>query len=64
LLDRSVRYAWRFWEYEWAAPKQPGRYTLMARATDNQKRVQPLERNDDYRDAVIHHVQRIQVEVR
>ncbi len=64
LLDEPIRYAWRFWEYQWDTPKEAGKYTLMARATDSQKRVQPLERDDDRRDAVISHVQPIQVEVR
>lgn len=64
LLDRSVRHAWRFWEYEWSVPKQAGRCTVMARATDSRKRVQPMERDEDRRDAVISHVQPIQIEVR
>jgi DMSO/TMAO reductase YedYZ molybdopterin-dependent catalytic subunit len=64
LLDKPVRYAWRFWEYVWTTPKQPGSYTVMARATDSHRRVQPMERDDDRRDAVISHVQPIRVEVR
>jgi DMSO/TMAO reductase YedYZ molybdopterin-dependent catalytic subunit len=64
LLQKPVRYAWRFWEYEWTTPRQPGPCTLMARATDSQKRVQPMERDDDRRDAVVSHVQPITVEVR
>ena len=49
---------------DWAVPKQPGRHILMARATDSQKRVQPLQRDDDRRDSMISHVQRIEVEGR
>jgi DMSO/TMAO reductase YedYZ molybdopterin-dependent catalytic subunit len=63
LLGEPVRFAWRFWEYEWT-PKQPGRYTVMARATDGLKRVQPIERDEDRRDAMISHVQPIKVEVK
>lgn len=37
--DRA-RYAWRSFEYEWPATTA-GRYTLMARATDDQGRTQP-----------------------
>lgn len=33
-------YAWRRWQYQWPATT-PGRYTLMARATDDGGRVQP-----------------------
>jgi DMSO/TMAO reductase YedYZ molybdopterin-dependent catalytic subunit len=36
----QARYAWRAFEYEWPAATA-GRYTLMARATDDQGRVQP-----------------------
>ena len=34
-------YAWRRWEYRWPATA-PGRYTIMARATDDSGRVQPV----------------------
>ncbi len=64
LLGKPVRFAWRFWEYEWATPAQPGRQTVLARATDDQGHVQPMERDEDRRDAVISHVQPIRVEVR
>jgi len=37
---------------------------LMARATDDRGRVQPMVRDDDRRDAVINHVQPIEVLVR
>jgi DMSO/TMAO reductase YedYZ molybdopterin-dependent catalytic subunit len=36
----QARYAWRSFEYEWPATTA-GRYTLLARATDDQGRVQP-----------------------
>ena len=63
LDGKANRHAWCFWHYEWTTPKQPGTYTLMARATDSQKNVQPMERDNDRRDAMINHVQRIRVEV-
>ncbi|HXG08961.1 MAG TPA: sulfite oxidase [Gemmataceae bacterium] len=61
LLDKPVRYAWRFWEYEWATPSRPGPVIVMARATDSRGRVQPMERDEDRRDAMISHVQPIEV---
>lgn len=64
LLDLQVPFAWRMWEYEWPVPKRIGHYKLMARATDSRNRVQPLERDNDRRDAVINHIQTIQVSVR
>ena len=35
-----ARYAWRLWDYVWAAPKA-GEYTIMSRATDDQGHTQP-----------------------
>lgn len=31
-LDQVQRYAWRRWKFDWLTPKEPGRYTLLARA--------------------------------
>ena len=59
----SVKNAWRLWEYEWPTPAQPGKQTLLARATDSRGRVQPSERNADYGTYVINHVLPICVEV-
>src|SRR6202165_1598752 len=33
-LDPVQRHAWRRWKFEWLTPKQPGQYTLLARAKD------------------------------
>ena len=63
-LGEPVKFAWRFWEHHWRAPDRPGRHVLMARATDSDGRVQPMERDNDRRDAVINHVLPIEVEVR
>ncbi len=35
-----ARYAWRFFEYKWRAPKS-GDFTILSRATDSQGRTQP-----------------------
>lgn len=64
LLEKPVHHAWRFWEYAWEVPSRSGRYTLMSRATDSRGNVQPIERDDDRRDAMINHVQSIEVEVK
>jgi DMSO/TMAO reductase YedYZ molybdopterin-dependent catalytic subunit len=64
LLDRSVRYGWRLWEYRWQTPARPGRHTLLARATDQQGHTQPLERDPDRRSYMISHVLPVEVEVR
>jgi DMSO/TMAO reductase YedYZ molybdopterin-dependent catalytic subunit len=64
LLDRSVRYGWRLWEYRWQTPPKAGRHTLLARATDQQGHTQPLERDPDRRSYMISHVLPVEVEVR
>ncbi|MGI8965798.1 MAG: molybdopterin-dependent oxidoreductase, partial [Limisphaerales bacterium] len=64
LLGSSIKYAWRLWEYHWRTPAEPGRCTIMARATDARGRTQPMER-DAHRGAyIITHVQPIQIEIR
>jgi len=68
LVDNSsngrVVDAWRLWEYDWHTPSRPGRYTVMARATDARGRVQPMERDPDRRSYMISHVLPIEIEVR
>jgi DMSO/TMAO reductase YedYZ molybdopterin-dependent catalytic subunit len=64
LLGEPVRFAWRFWEHEWRTPDRVGPHVVMARATDDRGRVQPMERDPDRRDAVINHVLPIEIVVR
>lgn len=64
LIDGPVRYAWRRWEYAWRTPPQPGRYTLIARATDARGGTQPTKHNPDYGNYVIRHILPIDIEVR
>src|SRR5438094_7140754 len=40
-FDPVRRYAWRRWKFDWLTPKQPGRYTLLARAKGADGSVQP-----------------------
>ena len=63
LADRSVKNAWRLWEYEWRTPVRPGKHRLLARATDSRGRVQPFERDADRGTYMINHVLPIEVEV-
>jgi DMSO/TMAO reductase YedYZ molybdopterin-dependent catalytic subunit len=63
LVDSSVKNAWRLWECDWRTPAQPGKQTLLARATDSRGRVQPFERDPDRGTYMINHVLPIQVEV-
>lgn len=64
LLEQPVTHAWRLWEYTWEAPRQPGRHTLMARATDSRGRTQPERHDPDRRNTMINFTLPIQVEVR
>jgi DMSO/TMAO reductase YedYZ molybdopterin-dependent catalytic subunit len=63
-LDAATApFCWRLWQWEWKEPKV-GRVTLMSRATDSKGRTQPMERNQDYRNYMIHHVLPVEVEVK
>jgi len=64
LLGEAVRNAWRFWEFSWQTPAQPGNHTLMARATDANDRTQPIGRVADYGTYMVNHVLPIEVQVR
>ena len=64
LLGVAGGHGWRLWEHHWRTPAQPGRYTLMARATDARGRTQPLERDPHRGTYIISHVQPIEIEVR
>ena len=63
LIDAPVRYSWRRWEYEWRTPAQPGRYTVMARATDVRGRIQPIKHDPDRGNYMINFVLPIETEV-
>jgi len=63
LVDSSVKNAWRLWEFDWRTPAQPGKQTILARATDSRGRVQPFERDTDRGTYMINHVLPINVEV-
>jgi DMSO/TMAO reductase YedYZ molybdopterin-dependent catalytic subunit len=64
LLDKSVRHAWRLWEYLWKTPEQPGRATLMARATDSRGNTQPTQHDPDRRHYMVSHVIPVEIDVR
>ncbi|MCW3100587.1 MAG: yedY [Chthonomonadaceae bacterium] len=64
LLGKPTRFTWRFWEMKWNVPTAPGRYTLLSRATDGRGRIQPLQRQPDAENYLIHHSLPIDVDVR
>jgi DMSO/TMAO reductase YedYZ molybdopterin-dependent catalytic subunit len=64
LIDKAIPNAWRRWEYQWRTPSKPGKQILIARATDSQGRIQPVERDADRGTYMINHVLPIEVEVR
>ena len=64
LSGEPVRHAWRQWEATWRVPGQSGEFRLMARATDDQGRTQPMHHNPNHRTYMIHHVVPVEVEVR
>src|SRR3954468_14519292 len=64
LLGESNSNAWRLWEFTWQTPSQPGKQTLMARATDSLGRTQPSHRDPDRGTYMINHLLPIEVEVK
>lgn len=60
-LDPVRRHAWRRWVFSWLTPKEPGRYVLMARATDANGATQPSAHDQQYGTYVINHCLPIEV---
>jgi DMSO/TMAO reductase YedYZ molybdopterin-dependent catalytic subunit len=60
-LDPINRHAWRRWKYDWITPAQPGRYTLLSRATDADQRTQPDRHDPNFGSYVIDHPLPIEV---
>lgn len=63
VVGQSNSNAWRLWEFNWQTPSQPGKQTLMARATDSLGRTQPARRDPDRGTYMINHLLPIEVEV-
>jgi DMSO/TMAO reductase YedYZ molybdopterin-dependent catalytic subunit len=63
LLGEGKPNAWRFWEFDWQTPSQPGKCTLIARATDSLDRTQPVLRDRDRGTYMINHLLPITIEV-
>jgi DMSO/TMAO reductase YedYZ molybdopterin-dependent catalytic subunit len=64
LLGEPVKNAWRLWEYEWRTPANPGRHTIVARATDSRGTSQPVEHNSDRGTYMINRLLPVEVVVR
>jgi DMSO/TMAO reductase YedYZ molybdopterin-dependent catalytic subunit len=60
-LDPVQRHAWRRWKLDWLTPRQPGKYTLLARAKDANGGVQPDKHDQNYGSYVITHPLPIEV---
>src|SRR3981081_2826293 len=54
-LDPVRRHAWRRWKFDWLTPKEPGQYTLLARAKDAGGVLQPDKHDQNYGVYVINH---------
>lgn len=63
LVGPRYRYSWQQWTFEWE-PKSAGRYTLVARATDENGNAQPLETRWNSLGYIINGVRPVCVEVR
>src|ERR1700719_2720837 len=53
--DPVRRHAWRRWKFDWLTPKEPGQYTLLARAKDAGGLFQPDKHDQNYGTYVINH---------
>jgi DMSO/TMAO reductase YedYZ molybdopterin-dependent catalytic subunit len=62
LIDKPAPLVWCRWEHTWQTPAL-GKQTLLARATDQRGRVQPLKRDPDRRNYAISHVVPVEVNV-
>src|SRR3984893_10227267 len=60
-LDPVRRHAWRRWKFDWLTPKEPGQYTLLARAKDAGGLMQPAKHDRNYGTYVINHSLPIEV---
>jgi DMSO/TMAO reductase YedYZ molybdopterin-dependent catalytic subunit len=60
-LDPVRRHAWRRWKFDWLTPKEPGQYTLLARAKDTGGLIQPDSHDQNYGTYVINHSLPIEV---
>ena len=63
-LGNAAKNAWRFWQFTWNTPAQPGKQSLIARATDSAGQTQPKDRVVGYGTYMINHWLPIEVEVR
>jgi hypothetical protein len=54
-INPPDQHTWRRWKLDWRAPTAPGRYTLLARATDAKGRIQPDGRDPNYGTYAINH---------
>ena len=60
-LDPVQRHAWRRWKFDWLVPKQPGRFTLLARARGARGVTQPDTHDPNYGTYVINHFLPVEV---
>jgi DMSO/TMAO reductase YedYZ molybdopterin-dependent catalytic subunit len=54
-IAKPAPLTWALWEHAWT-PDRPGRARLMVRATDEQGRTQPTQRDPDRRTYMINHI--------
>src|SRR6266404_1734863 len=62
LIGNAGKDVWRLWEFDWRTPSAPGRYTLMARATDSRGHAQPEHRDANCGTYMVNHCLPIEVE--
>lgn len=63
LIGPAIPFAWQLFEFEWVVPAKTGRYSLMARATDQNGKTQPMEHDLDRRTYMVNFISPIDVDV-
>lgn len=61
LQGKPVPFCWRLWSFVWNVPQQPGKFKIVARATDEKGNVQPEKRDSDRRSYMINHLVPVEV---
>ena len=64
LEGKAVPFCWRLWTFTWNVPAKPGRYQIVAKATDEAGNSQPEKRDPDRRSYMINHLVPVAVQVK
>lgn len=64
LTGEAKENVWQMWEYDWKTPTKAGKHTLLAKATDERGRVQPLKHAKERGGYLVNHALPVEIEVK